>query len=107
VRRRAAGHPNWGKNVNASINTIRVEAVAGPCKQQQQQDGQQQGQGQQQEDGLEQEQGQDQQQQQQQQPPEQQAAPQRFLWAVVRWGDADHLGSVGALASAFGGGTEG
>lgn len=97
---RAAGHPNWGKNVNASINTIRIDALgpaggSGPLGQQEneQQLGQQQ-------------QGQQQQQQLGQQ--QQQARPRRRCqWAVVRWGDAEHLEGVGALASAFGGGTEG
>jgi hypothetical protein len=32
---------------------------------------------------------------------------QRCRWAVVRWGDVEHLESVGALASAFGGGAAG
>lgn len=49
-----------GHNLNAAINTIRVEA---------------------------------------RQP--------RALWAVVRWGDVEHLREVGALSSAFGGGSEG
>ncbi|KAI3428708.1 hypothetical protein D9Q98_007532 [Chlorella vulgaris] len=31
----------------------------------------------------------------------------RSLWAVVRWGDVDHLGEAGALASGFGGGSAG
>jgi hypothetical protein len=31
----------------------------------------------------------------------------RSVWAVLQWGDAGHLASVGALASAFGGGSAG
>lgn len=49
--------------MNASLNTIRIEAIPG--------------------------------------------TPPRFRWAVIRWGEDDHLARVGALASAFGGGTEG
>lgn len=33
--------------------------------------------------------------------------PPSYRWAVVRWGEEGHLAGVGALASAFGGGTEG
>ncbi len=61
--RRAAGYHNRARNVNASINTICIEALPG--------------------------------------------APPQFRWAVVRWGEEGHLAGVGALASAFGGGTEG
>ncbi len=61
--RRAAGFHNREKNVNASINTIRIEVVPG--------------------------------------------WPPSYRWAVVRWGEEGHLAGVGALASAFGGGTEG
>ena len=61
--RRAAGFHNREKNVNASINTIRIEVVPG--------------------------------------------TPPSYRWAVVCWGEEGHLAGVGALASAFGGGTEG
>lgn len=60
----AAGFHNRERNVNASINTLRVEAPAG-------------------------------------------GGPGGARWAVVRWGDDEHLSGVGALASAFGGGTAG
>lgn len=33
--------------------------------------------------------------------------PPSYRWAVVCWGEEGHLAGVGALASAFGGGTEG
>lgn len=62
----AAGYHNREKNVNASINTIRVEAAAGGG-----------------------------------------SGAGGARWAVVRWGDDGHLAGVGALASAFGGGTAG
>lgn len=67
----ATGHAPPGKNINGSINTLRIDPG---------QDGQQAGAG---EGGR------------------------RCTWALVRWGDVDHLHEVGFLHKAFGGGTRG
>ena len=67
--RRATGCSYRGRNVNAAINVLRVEA--GPCQ-------------------------------------DKASAAVGSRWAVVRWGDTEHLdGGVGALGSAFGGGEAG
>ncbi|KAL4428138.1 hypothetical protein ABPG75_002227 [Micractinium tetrahymenae] len=88
--KRAAGHPLFGKNVNAAINTLRIDAAAAP--------GQAAAAGRPAGGAAA-----------AAAPGGTGAAGQRrqAAWAVVRWGDADHLQGVGALASAFGGGTAG
>lgn len=96
--RRAAGRSLCGKNMNAAINTIRIDAAGAAA-------------------GAPASAGDAEQTRSHQQAWGSAAAdrPARghpgrqhpAAWAVVRWGEADHLQDVGALASAFGGGTAG
>lgn len=109
--RRATGQHLCGRNVNAAINTIRIDAAglgrgggrpAGAAAAEQALA------------ATAQEQPQDCQRQAGQAalgdgPARGHSCRQRrqATWAVVQWGEADHLQGVGALASAFGGSTAG